>query len=39
MDRDGHIQYFDLHQEGARFLSVAEAAKINSQVFKILQGV
>ena len=27
MDRDEHIQYFDLHQEGVRFLLVAEAAK------------
>ena len=27
MDRDEHIQYFDLHQEAVKFLSVAEAAK------------
>jgi hypothetical protein len=27
VDRDEHIQYFDLHQEAERFLLVAEAAK------------
>ena len=26
VDRDEHIQYFDLHQEGVKFLLVAEAA-------------
>ena len=34
MDRDEHIQYFDLHQAAVTFLLVAEAAKRNSQVFK-----
>jgi hypothetical protein len=27
VDRDEHIQYFDLHREAVRFLLVAEAAK------------
>jgi hypothetical protein len=38
VDRDEHIQYFDLHQEAVTFLLVAEATKDNSEVL-ILQGV
>ena len=38
MDRDEHIQYFDLHQEAVTFLLVVVAAKDNSQVLQI-QGI